>query len=125
MTYSLAHSLAHSLAGQDREKGFYIIAQSRETMRSSPTPLQVAPLPLSSGGGAPTQTQKEMEKTNTTLTMLLAQSTADAAFDPPSPPPITAPRVLEAFCSKGGISHPAPWLLLAGVALIVYGIVSD
>ena len=93
---------------------------------SSSTPLQVSPLPLSSGG-APTQTQKEMEKTNTTLTMLLAQSTADRSFDPPPPAPLTAPRVLESFYSPGRTypAHTAPWLILAGVVLLVYGIVSD
>jgi hypothetical protein len=86
---------------------------------SSTTPLQVTPLPL-----APTQTQKEMEKTNTTLTMLLAQSKADASFDPPSPSPATPPRILEGFCSADP-SHPSLWLAAAGVALLLYGIVSE
>lgn len=90
---------------------------------SSTHSLQVAPLPLTSGG-APTQTQKDMEKTNTTLTMLLAQSKADASFDPPPPSPATPPRILEGYCSSNP-SDPSFWLAFAGVALLVYGILSD
>lgn len=92
---------------------------------SSPSALQVNPLPLSSGG-APTQTQKEMEKTNTTLTMLLAQTNADATFDPPPPSTVTPPRIMEGFSSGvWGPREPTQWLLLAGVAFLLYGIVAE
>lgn len=84
--------------------------------------IQVEPLPISSGR-EPSQTQKEMEKTNTTLTMLLAQSTADAKYDPAPPSTVTLPRIREAFCS--GDPRDSSYLLLGlAVVIIVYGIVS-
>lgn len=89
---------------------------------SSIRSIQVDPLPLSSGG-APNQTQKEMEKTNTTLTMLLAQSSADAKYDPSPPSTTTLPSIREAFCSPD--PRDATYLILALAVLFVgYGIVS-
>jgi hypothetical protein len=103
--------------GRSKEKGFYM-----ETLEmSSPTPIQVTPLPLSSGG-APTQTQKDMEKTNTSLTMLLAQGKADATFDPPPPATLTAPRIMEGYWDSPSLTKG---LLVAGVLLLVYGIVAE
>lgn len=90
---------------------------------SSARAIQVDPLPLSSGG-APTQTQKDMEKTNVTLTMMTAQANADSKFDPPPPQPLTSPVVKEGFCSMDP-SDPSFWLFAAGVAFILYGIVSE
>jgi hypothetical protein len=91
---------------------------------SSTRPIQVDPLPLSSGsGGASSQTQKEMEKTNTTLTMLLAQSTADATYDPAPPSTVTQPSIREAFCS--GDPRDSSYMLVAvAIAFMIYGIVS-
>lgn len=89
---------------------------------SSIRSIQVDPLPLSSGEVS-NQTQKEMEKTNTTLTMLLAQSTADAKYDPIPPSTITAPSIREAFCSPDPRNNI--YLLIAlGAMFMVYGIVS-
>lgn len=89
---------------------------------SSTRAIQVDPLPLTSGR-APSQTQKEMEKTNTRLTMLLAQSTADATYDPAPPQTVTLPRIREAFCS--GDPRDTSYALLAlAVIFMVYGIVS-
>lgn len=84
--------------------------------------IQVDPLPLSSSGAGKNQTQKDMEKTNTTLTMLLAQSTSDASFDPPAPPPITSPSIREAFCS--GDMDPAHGVLVVAIVFMLYGILS-
>lgn len=92
---------------------------------SSSQAVQVTPLPLSSGG-ATTQTQKDMEKTNTTLTMLLAQSKADTAFDPPPPAPVTPPRILEGFrVSPAQRERVMAGLAIGGVLLLAYGIMAE
>jgi hypothetical protein len=109
-----------------KRKRFPIRTQSDMSQPSQPSqqPLSqlrsipVEPLPLTSGG-APNQTQKEMEKTNKTLTMLMAQSNADSAFDPPPPGTVTAPSLKESFCGSSPFSYPpsAPYVLL-GLAVV-------
>jgi hypothetical protein len=89
---------------------------------SSLQSVQVDPLPLSSGGQR-SQTQKELEKTNETLTMLSVQSTADAMYDPPVPPPVTSPAIREAFCGADPRSL-SDYLLVASLGLIVYGLLA-
>ncbi len=80
-------------------------------------PVQVSPLPLGASGAS--QTQKELEKTNTTLTMLLAQSNADAKFDPAPLPTVTPSRIKEAFQDFG--DSPAHALMVVAVLLLFYG----
>ena len=89
---------------------------------SSIRSIQVDPLPLSSGS-VPSQSQKEMENTNTTLTMLLAQSTADAKFDPIALSTLTPPSIREAFSSPDP-RDGAYLLIILGVMFMAYGIVS-
>lgn len=89
---------------------------------SSVRAIQVEPLPQSSGGS---QSLKQMDKTNTTLSMLVAQSSADSAFDPSSPAPVTAPKIKEAFClGGGGGPDPAHGVLVVAFLFILYGIIS-
>lgn len=88
---------------------------------------QVSPLPIGSGGS--NSTKREMNDINVTLSMLSAQSEADQKFDPPPPTPIKPSVVKEAFVSMIARNHlhsvDLPFVLsVAGVACIVYGILS-
>ena len=89
---------------------------------SSARSIQVDPLPISSGT-APSQTQKELEKTNTTLSMLLAQSNADAKYDPAPPRTMTLPSIREAFSSPDPRDQ-ATILTVISVLFLMYGIVA-
>jgi len=81
---------------------------------------QVAPLPIGPGGKHALKNQ--MNDANTRLTLLNAQATANTLYDPPVPPPLTAPRIEEKFCSPS--SALPSWVAAIGWVLIAYGLLS-
>lgn len=81
---------------------------------------QVVPLPI--GPGGKNATKQQMNDTNTQLTMLSAQATANTAFDPPPPQPVSK-QVVSGFCSGSDTSIPES-LFYIGLVLIVYGVLA-
>jgi len=72
----------------------------------------VVPLPVSADSPA----KKQLNETNNQLYTLMAQTQADAKYDPPPPQPLEKP-------SKEGFSSPNI-LAVIGLIFIAYGVIA-